>query len=179
MTESEDKPKIRISKNLIEIINKDEFCVLAYYQTSQPKTLKEMQRLLGIGSDRIIRTLSSLKEKALIQGKSTRPETVELMPTALPTDNGDVCWMPTWVLFTVKGRAADKQVICYYFREREPFDGTVVDLASGIHMKRRNVNYCLEFMENKKVIKKSHVGHKIKIELQEQPRRGILNSLFG
>jgi hypothetical protein len=175
MTTTPAVPTIRFSKNLLEQISKDEFCVLSYYQTSQPKTLRDMQRLLGIGSDRRIRTLSLLRSKLLIHGKATQPETIQLLPTTIPQEGEVVCVLPTWVIFTVPSRAADKQLLCYYFREGESFDGTVTELAAGIGMKHRNANYCLDFMVSKKVIKRVNVGQKVRIDLLEQPKRGFFS----
>jgi hypothetical protein len=177
MNTAQPEPKIRLPKPLIEKLSKDEFCVLAYYQTNQPKTLRDLQRNLGIGSDRIIRTLSSLKEKQYVRGWSTRPESIELMPTTLPSSGDVICYLPTWVLLNIKGRAADKQLLCYYFREEKPFIGSVDDLADGLGMKHRNANYCLSFMSRKKIISRVNTGHKITLTLLERPKRFF--GLFG
>ena len=170
---------IRIPKRLMERITKEEFCVLAYYQTNQRKTLKDMQKLLGIGVDRLIRTLSSLKDKLIIQGKATKPETVQLLPVTLSTFEEEVCYLPTWVLFSIKGRAADKMLLCYYLREKNPYIGTIVDLASGISMKHRNANYSLNCLEQNKIISRKNDGHKVSITLLPQPVKGLFGSFFG
>lgn len=172
------QPMIRMSKQLMESISKDEFCILAYYQTKQPKTIAGIQKNLGIGTDRIIKTLSSLKRKLLIQGKSTVPESIEVMPTAIAVSSDTVCYLPTWVLFHFKGRTADKQILCYYLREAGNFQGTVDELAKGIAMKHRNANYSLNFLEKKNVISRVNHGFKIELNLLEQPL-GWLQSLLG
>jgi hypothetical protein len=171
--------EVRLSKSLLERVSKDEFCVLAYFQTSQERTIPAMQKWLGLGSDRIIRTLSSLKRKGLASGQSTRPETIQLTADTLIKPGDAVCRLPTRVLFFAPRARQSwaKQLLCYYFREGGDFEGTLAELASGIGMRHRNANYCLLFMERHKIVKRENRGHGIKLELIEDADRPLLMRL--
>lgn len=174
-----DTPVIRLPKPVIERISKDEFCVLAYLMTKEPKALKSISRGLGIGTDRVVRCLSGLRDKELIIGKVTQPETISVLPTVLPSNGDEICVLPEWVLLDFKGRAADKHLLAYYFREGENFKGAVSELADGIGLKHRNANYCLNYLVDQKIVRRTNEGHKINLELLERPRRGFIKTLFG
>jgi hypothetical protein len=173
------EPVIRLPKPVVELISKDEFCVLAYYLTQEPKTLKNMNRTLGLGTGRIIKCLSSLRDHQLIIGKVTQPETIEVLPTILPQQGDEICKIPEWVILDLKGRAADKHLLAYYFREKGNFNGSISELASGIGLKHRNANYCMDYLVGKKIIRRSNEGHKVHLELLERPKRGFLKTVFG
>ena len=170
---------IRIPKPVVELVSKDEFCILAYLMTAEPKTIKAMNKGLGIGTDRIIRCLSSLRDKQLIMGRVTQPETIEVLPTVLPREGDEICLMPEWLLTDVKGRAADKHLLAYYFRDKGNFKGSVSKLASGIGLKHRNANYCLNYLSSKKIIERHNDGHQIRIVLMDRPKRGFIKTIFG
>lgn len=172
--------KIRLPKQAIEILTPEEFCVLGYYFSSQPRDLRSMRSLLGISIDRIKETLSSLKAKGFVTGKTTQPNTIELLSSALKVGGDEeVCWLPIWALFHIKGKGGAKLLLCYSLREKNTFVGSVSELAAGVGMKKRNANYLLNLLVKNKIITRTKVKQRVEITLLEQPKRNLLGLLFG
>lgn len=172
------EPSLRISKTLVELLHKDEFLVLSFFLLKGSKDLKSITRDTGLSAIRVIKAISGLKVKDLVLGKSTQPETVELLPVAYPKEGEIICRVPEWVILGFKSRAADKQLITYYFRESGNFDGNISELAEGIGMKKRNANYCLAFLEKENIIKRHNDGQRIRLELLDRPKKGFFRALF-
>jgi DNA-binding MarR family transcriptional regulator len=170
---------IRLPISLVQRISKDEYCLLAYFLTKEEKTLTAMNRLLGIGTARIVRSLSSLREREYITGKVTQPETIQVLPTILPQGDEAVSKLPEWVLLDIKSHAADKHLLANFFREGQNFEGTLNDLAESVGQKHRNANGCLGYLVSKHIIRRINKGHKIELELLERPKKSFFKEIFS